>query len=149
MSGRLDTALEDLSAALWQVRRLLDLLRFRLEEERLLESAGDRRWMPGVRRAVEEVADQLRLADLVRAVSSEELARILGSGSPATLPQLAAAAPDPWGYILGLHNDALHEAVDAVTWLVEECRATPGDPATPTVRIGPALADFLSTQRGR
>ena len=147
--GADDVALEDLSAALWQVRRLLDLLRFRLEEERLFESAGGGRWLPGARRAVEEVADQLRLADLVRAVSSEELARILGTGSPATLPQLAAAAPGPWGYILGLHHEALGEAVGAVTCLAEACPATAGDPGVPTVRIGPALADFLGAPRSR
>ncbi|MDA8063786.1 MAG: flagellar protein FlgN, partial [Actinomycetota bacterium] len=91
--GAADAALEGLSDALWQVRRVLDLLRFRLEEARLLELAGARRSVPGTAWELERVGDQLRLADLVRAVGSEELARILGTGSPATLAQLAAAAP--------------------------------------------------------
>lgn len=148
VTSKLDAALEDLSAALWQLRHLLDLLRFRLEEERLLEAAGGRRWLPGASREIEAVVDQLRLADLVRAVSSEELARILGTGSPATLPQLAAAAPGPWGHILGLHHEALSEAVDAVTRLAGERSRAAGE-APPTVRIGPSLADFLGAPRAR
>jgi hypothetical protein len=147
VKARLDAALDDLSAALWQLRRLVDLLRFRLEEERLLEAAGGARWLPGTRREVDQVLDQLRLADLVRAVSSEELARILGTGSPATLPELAAAAPGPWSYILGLHHEALSEAVEAVARLVQECREATECPVPPSVRIGPALADFLGAPR--
>ena len=137
--GAADAALEGLSDALWQVRRVLDLLRFRLEEERLLEHAGGRRWVPGTAWELEQVADQLRLADLVRAVGSEELARILGTGSPATLAQLAAAAPGPWGHILELHREALCEAVGAVTRLAAGCSAG----AAPRPLIGPALTDFL------
>ena len=149
VNARLDAALDDLSAALWQLRRLVDVLRFRMEQERLLASAGGRRWLPGARRELEEVVDQLRLADLVRAVSSEELARVLGTGSPATLPQLAAAAPGPWSYILWLHHEALSEAVEAVTRLARECRETTEHPAPSAMRIGPALVDFLGAPRAR
>lgn len=143
---RPDVALEELSAALWHVRRLLDLLRFRLEEERLLARAGGQRWLPTARREVEQVQDRLRLAELVRAVSSEAVGVALGVASPATLPQLARAVADPWSQILDAHLEALQEAVASITALADANRRwaeeTDGE-APPVVRIGPSLRDFV------
>lgn len=141
-----DVALEELSGALWQVRRLLDLLRFRLEEEQLLARAGGRRWLPTARREVEAVQDRLRLAELVRAVSTEQAAAALGVGSPATLRELARTAPEPWAHILGAHLEALEEVVRSITELADATRRwaeeTPTE-APPAVRVGPSLEEFL------
>ncbi len=141
-----EQALEELSTALWRVRRLLELLLFRLEEERLLARADSARWLPGARREVDEVQDRLHLAELVRALGSEQVTAALGLGSPATLRELAAAAPEPWGHILGSHREALVASVAAVRALSEANRRwaedAPGG-APPQVRVSPSLVDFL------
>ena len=82
--------LNEVSTVLWRERQLLELLVFKLEEEQLLLNAGKARWVNHASREVEIVLDQLRAAELLRAVKVEAAAEELGL---AFLPGPALAVP--------------------------------------------------------
>jgi len=105
------TALSDL---LWKERRLLDLLRFKLEEERLLLVAGNTEWLPRATHEIELVLDALGAAELERAVWVAEVGAELGLGPQPTLAVLAAGAPAPWTELLRAHRQALRLAAHQV-----------------------------------
>ena len=69
---------------------------FKLEEEKLLLTAGKSRWLPFATREVEQVLERLRENGLERAMESRSSVR---NGAPATTPSLrsiiAAAPPMP------------------------------------------------------
>ncbi|HEX2038771.1 MAG TPA: flagellar export chaperone FlgN [Acidimicrobiales bacterium] len=101
------TALSDL---LWRERRLLDLLRFKLEEERLLLEAGNTEWLARASHEIELVLDELGRAELDRAVAVADLGAELRLGPQPTLAVLAAAVPPPWTGLLRAHRQALRLA---------------------------------------
>ena len=99
----------DLSAALWQERRQLELLLFRLETQRLHVMAGNLEWLNLIASEIETVADRLRFEALARSVESAAVASQWGLPAQTTLVELIAAAPaGPWSGILREHLDALH-----------------------------------------
>jgi hypothetical protein len=98
--------LSDLSEVLWRERHLLELLVFKLEEEQLVITSGRTRWLAHAAREVENVLDEIRAADLGRAIEADEVAVTLGLEPGASLNQLAAAAPGPWDELLRAHRDA-------------------------------------------
>lgn len=103
----------DLSAALWQERRQLELLLFRLETLRLHVGAGNVEWLRLMASEIEAVLDRLRFEGLARSVESAVVAAQWGMPAQATLVELIAAAPaGPWAEILGEHLDALHALLD-------------------------------------
>lgn len=102
-----DKVLNDVSSVLWRERRLLELLVFKLDEEQLLLSCGRARWVSHASREVEIVLDELREAELLRAVQVEEAAQRLGLGSFPGLASLAEAVPEPWQSIFACHREAL------------------------------------------
>ena len=120
--------LEELSQILWTQRQLLDLLQFKLEEQRLLVAHGRTRWLTLAADEVERVRGDLRHVELVRSLVVDDVAIELGVPRGAPLRDLAAAAPPPWDDILSQHRDALVREVHAV-------------PAPVRSR---ALADFLA-----
>ena len=67
-----------LSDVLWRERHLLELLLFKLEEEQLILSAGRTRWLSRATREVENVLDEIRTAELGRALEADEAARAVG-----------------------------------------------------------------------
>lgn len=98
----------DLSAALWQERRQLELLLFRLETQRLHVMAGNLHWLSFTASEVESVLDRLRFEALARNVDSAAVAAEWGLPAQATLIELAAGAPSgPWPEILREHLDGL------------------------------------------
>jgi hypothetical protein len=114
-------ALREVSDILWRERRLLELLEFKLEEERLLTEAGLGRWIHRATREVALVRGELRRAELDRAVFVQAAAAELGVEGMPTLKQLMAAAPPPWDGILDRHGQALKRAAAAVVDLTEQC----------------------------
>jgi len=108
----------ELSSLLWQERRLLERLLYRLKVEQLLLTAGESRWLPWATAEVEAVLGKVREANLSRDVASHTVAESLGLPSDAGLREIVAAVPDdgPWAGILGEHLAAL-------TGLVAEIRA--------------------------
>ncbi|MEQ4520847.1 flagellar protein FlgN [Pseudarthrobacter sp. B907] len=100
----------DLSAALWQERRQLELLLFRLETQRLHVAAGNTQWLIFTASEVESVLDRLRFEALARNVESAAVAAEWGLPAQATLVELIAAAPQgSWPTVLREHLDGLRE----------------------------------------
>lgn len=98
----------DLSAALWQERRQLELLLFRLETQRLHLAAGNIHWLTFTASEVEAVLDRLRFEALARNVESAAVAGEWGLPAQATLLELVAAAPPgSWPTVLQEHLDGL------------------------------------------
>lgn len=98
--------LMNLSEVLWRERHLLELLVFKLEEEQLIITSGRTRWLSHATREVENVLDEIRAADLGRAIEADEAAVMLGLEPGCSLNTLASAAPAPWDELLRAHRDA-------------------------------------------
>lgn len=98
----------DLSAALWQERRQLELLLFRLETQRLHVLAGNLQWLSFTASEVEGVLDRLRFEALARSVESAAVAAEWGLPAQATLNELVAGAPPgAWAGVLQDHLEGL------------------------------------------
>jgi hypothetical protein len=113
--------LREVSDILWRERRLLELLEFKLEEERLLTEAGLSRWIHRATREVALVRGELRRAELDRAILVQVAAAELHLEGTPTLKQLMDAAPAPWAGILDRHREALKRAAASVVDLTEQC----------------------------
>ena len=98
--------LNGLSEVLWHQRNLLELLLFKLEEEQLILTSGRSRWLAHATREVETVLDEIRTAELGRALAAELAAVTLGLPAESSLAQIAAAAPAPWDELLRAHREA-------------------------------------------
>ena len=62
-------SLSELSNILWRERRLLELLAFKLEEERLVLASGRTRWLPRASGEVDAIIEELKHVRLERAIS--------------------------------------------------------------------------------
>jgi hypothetical protein len=139
----------DLSAALWQERRQLELLLFRLETQRLHVAAGNLEWLGFLVTDVETVVDRLRFEALARSVQSAAVASAWGMPAQSSLTELISSAPaGPWPEIMREHLDALHrlllriaESVRANEDMLRAVRLPEGPGAEGTA----ALLDQLTT----
>jgi len=98
--------LPEVSTILWRERNLLELLLFKLEEERLVLTAGLSRWLPHANREVDLVIAELRQIEGARTGALDGVAPELGLEPGLTLRELAAAAPPPWDGLLEQHRAA-------------------------------------------
>ena len=112
-------SLNELSGVLWRERQLLELLLFKLEEEQLLLTSGRTRWLGHATREVESVLDQIRQAELGRAVEADAAARELGIEPGSSLSVLAAAAPPPWDDLLREHHEAFVSLTEQIKELAD------------------------------
>jgi flagellar biosynthesis/type III secretory pathway chaperone len=109
---------QELSAALWKERELLELLLFKLEEEQLILTSGKSKWLQHATREVEQVVERLRTTGLARSVEVAALGREWSTTSSATLRDLVNHAPaGPWGSIFSDHLQALTELTNQVKTL--------------------------------
>jgi hypothetical protein len=115
-------SLTDLSSVLWRSRELLDLLLFKLDEEKLLLAAKHAKWLPHATEEVEMVLDQIRETGVARAAYAQSVAAELGLSPDASLGELADAAPAPWPDLLRQHRAALRTLTTQVSFLAEENR---------------------------
>lgn len=122
LGAQTEQALNDVSTVLWRERQLLELLVFKLEEEQLLLTAGKVRWVNNASREVEIVLDQLRSAELLRAVKVETAATELALPSYPGLRSLGEASPEPWASIFAKHRQAFLELTQEVRELSERNR---------------------------
>jgi uncharacterized protein YeaO (DUF488 family) len=99
----LQDALEALSEALWDERRLLGVL---AETSR---SASVER-----RAECQVLVERLRVAGLLRAIRVDAVARQVAVGPSPTLRQLAASVPEPWSTILDRHRHGLQATLELV-----------------------------------
>ncbi|CAN7447462.1 flagellar export chaperone FlgN [Microbacterium sp. LjRoot45] len=108
----------ELSMQLWRERELLEMLIFKLEEQRLLLESGGMRWIHFSTREIEQVLERLRESGLGRDVEVAALAREWGVAEPATLNQLLDAAPtESWREIFSDHRVALTSLMSEVAQL--------------------------------
>lgn len=98
--------LSRLSDVLWSERRLLELLLFKLEEERLVLASGSARWVGEASREVGAVVEEIRTLDVGRDAEASAAAASLGLSSRATLAEIADAAGPPWDDLLHAHRTA-------------------------------------------
>jgi hypothetical protein len=115
-------SLTEVSSILWRERELLELLLFKLEEEQLLLAGGRSRWLGHATREVEMVLEEIRRAELGRAVEVESVAAMLGMPPGSSLRELAEHAPAPWGDILREHRNAFLIATQEITALAQANR---------------------------
>lgn len=99
----------EVSNVLWREREQLELLLFKLEEERLVLTSGSTRWVAHATREVQLVLEQVRETELLRAVQVDSYADDLGLPPSPSLADLATATTGPWGPLLTAHRDALVE----------------------------------------
>jgi len=139
----------DLSAALWQERRQLELLLFRLETQRLHVEAGNLEWLSFMTAEVETVLDRLRFEALARSVESAAVAAQWGLPATTNLVELISAAPaGPWPEILREHLDALRgllARLGEAARVNEEALQTLPMPGRPGPAGAAGLLDQLTT----
>jgi hypothetical protein len=108
-------AANELSALLWRERELLGLLTFKLEEEQLLLTTGNAKWLHYATREVEQVMEHLRAASFSREVAASALAMEWGLQREPTLRDIAAHAPEgPWADIFDSHLKALGDLTSRI-----------------------------------
>jgi hypothetical protein len=115
----------EVSDVLWRERELLDVLLFKLGQERLLLSEGGEqalRWLARASHEIDLVLEELRIADLTRAVEVDALAAGLGLAPAPTLAALAEAAPPPWDDLFAAHRAAFAGLVAQVRAAAEDNR---------------------------
>jgi hypothetical protein len=112
-------SLNEFSGVLWRERQLLELLLFKLEEEQLILTSGKTQWLPHATREVENVLEQIRTAELGRAVEADAAAREVGVPEGSNLITIAKAAPAPWRDLLIEHHRAFVELTEQVNELAE------------------------------
>lgn len=100
-------SLDALSRQLWKQRETLEVMLFKLEEERLITSTGSSRWLPRATRELEAVIAQAQTMELERSMESEAVAVDLGLPPEASLKDIAQAAGEPWETLLNQHREAL------------------------------------------
>jgi flagellar FlgN protein len=107
-------ALNDVSNILWQERRLLELLVFKLEEEQLVLAAGRTRWLSHATREVDNVLEEIKKVELQRAIEVEAVVHELGLSSAPSLRELAELTTSPWNGIFEEHRRALLETAQEI-----------------------------------
>lgn len=98
--------MDELAAVLRRERDLLDQLRFRFVEIRLLLAAREIRYLRWATAEVDQARQRAQAADLLRAANIERI-DASGRSGPRTLRQLANASQGPWDGILRDHHEGL------------------------------------------
>jgi hypothetical protein len=114
--------LQAFSVVLFQERRLLELLLFKIETERLLLDNGQVRWLAMASRELQTVLDELNKVELARSVTLAGLVPELGLSAGATLSEVAHAAPPPWDTLLRSHQVELRSLMTEVLEAAESSR---------------------------
>jgi hypothetical protein len=110
------------SNALWMQREALEALLFRLVCEQLVLTSGSSRWLARADDEVRAAVERLRGGEVLRAVEVDELTTLLGLDPDASLADLAEAADEPWGTLLGEHRTALRALSFQVQSVADENR---------------------------
>lgn len=112
MGGRVGVA--EVSNVLWREREQLELLLFKLEEERLILTSGGSRWVAHASHEVQLVVEQLRETELLRSIEVDSYAASIGMPPSSSLKDLATASDGAWASILVSHRDALLELTSEI-----------------------------------
>jgi hypothetical protein len=128
-------SLSELSNILWRERRLLELLAFKLEEERLVLASGRNRWLPRASGEVDAIIDEIKHVRLERAICLADVSAELGIADAPTLRVLSGSVPPPWDVICVEHARALRTLAREIESI------TRADRAPTASRVEPSAAD--------
>ena len=103
-----------LDELLWQERRLLERLDYRLLAQHAVIASGDTRWLKRSDADVRTAVADLHRHEVLRAAETERLLRSLRRPSNTSLTELAAAAPMPWTIMLDDHRVAMRELANEI-----------------------------------
>jgi hypothetical protein len=131
----------EVSDILWRERELLDVLLFKLDQERLLLAEDNVRWLARANHEIDVVLEELRLTELTRAMEVDTLAAELGVEPGPTLAQLAEASPSPWAELFTAHRAAFVTLTAQVRELSEANRVKLDDALRATRESLLALGD--------
>ena len=106
--------LQSFSEVLFQERRLLELLLFKLDEQQLLLETGRTRWLALASREVDTVLDELNKVELARSVAFAAVAPELGLGDDAQLSSVVASVGSPWESVFADHHRELKSLMTEV-----------------------------------
>ncbi|SRR6266540_4013769 len=106
--------LAEVSGILWRERELLEVLLFKLEEEKLLLASGRTRWLARATHEVEIVLEHIRETELFRAVEVDAVAIDLGLDPNPSLFALAQAAGGTWRDIFLQHRQGFVKLTDDI-----------------------------------
>jgi hypothetical protein len=110
----LAAAVGDLAGLLERECGLLNLVRLRFIETRLLLDADEARYLPQATAEVDQARVLACEVDLLRAASVQRSGRTGGDRRAPTLRELIDAAPRPWAGILADHGAALWATVTEI-----------------------------------
>nr|WP_276511162.1 flagellar export chaperone FlgN [Kineosphaera limosa] len=102
---------------MWRIQELLELLTYKLEVQHVLIETGRSRWMGRSTREIEVILQEMREAELMRAVDAGPVCDALGLPLDTPLTQIAEAAPAPWNQVLSEHRVALSNATNELSLL--------------------------------
>jgi hypothetical protein len=97
---------------------LLELLAFKLEEERLVLASGRTRWLPRASGEVDAMIEEIKHVRLERAISLADVSTELGLEDAASLRVLSGLVPPPWDGICAEHARALRtlsQEIESIT----------------------------------
>ncbi|NYD99864.1 hypothetical protein BJY21_001049 [Kineosphaera limosa] len=95
----------------------MELLTYKLEVQHVLIETGRSRWMGRSTREIEVILQEMREAELMRAVDAGPVCDALGLPLDTPLTQIAEAAPAPWNQVLSEHRVALSNATNELSLL--------------------------------
>lgn len=117
-----ESALASLAAILWEERRHVERLLYRLVGQQLVLIAGQTRWLGHADADVTAAMTALKDAEVLRAIEVESIAAKLDVTSDVSLAELADAAPEPWSTTLRDHRAALRLLAAEIDTTVAENR---------------------------
>ena len=129
-------SLSEISNILWRERRLLELLAFKLEEERLVLASGRTRWLPRASGEVDTIIEEIKHVRLERAIGLADLGAELGLSDTPSLRVLATAVPPPWDGICAEHGRALEMLIREIEVITR--------PALARAQVPPGEIDIAS-----
>lgn len=116
-------ALDALATRLWDERRLLLLLLYRLTVARLLLSADERRFLADALHEVDQTLEQLRTEELRRDQAVRDLAAEWQvAPDTLSLPEIARRSPPPYDHTFSDHLDAFEQLANEIEVLSTENR---------------------------
>jgi hypothetical protein len=99
--------LHELSRVLWTQRQLVETLLYRVEVQQSLLTAGKNRWVTAAAHDIDVAIDQLRTAELERAIQVARISAHLGlPTAEPRLTELIEHIDAPWDTILTDHQRA-------------------------------------------
>lgn len=117
-------ALEELTARLWDERRIVTYLLFKLTVTKLLLAADDRRFVPDALQEVDRTVELLREGEERRDEALRDLAEAWQMAPDSlTLQLLAQQAPEPYDELFREHLQAFQRLAAEIEAVARENRA--------------------------